>query len=884
MQLKFHARLFLTVFAASFAATGCSDEEKTIDPEPIPIRFEVKVNDILPGMVEIMVTPSEKNAACFFGTIVKSEFDAFASEAEFFTAEASRIQNLAHQSGMTRETFLKTHAKQGGGMIRIPTAVPLTAHYAYVYAIDSDGKVISSLFKADFTSGEAPRTAPELELTLTPGDASGLDKDIKLTIGGRSKDVATGAVMLITTADLEALLATGQTLESIIDGDKNGVPLTAEELEALISESGWKYTYRNLTPGASYTAIVKVTNAVGSTVRSIAESTLSDAGSDAPPLELSLTRGDREGQNKSTTMTAFVKSTAALAGRYGLFSQSQVEAALEKGYTLSYLIENNGAAFTQEQLDKINTEGFVIDIVELEPNSAHTFIAKVANTGGTTIEKRSAATTTGVGPDIRVSLVPGNSEGKQTDVAMKVTMRSTNVLSGRRAFMLKDDFDKAIDKQMTLPQILDAHGEAFSAQDLAAINGEEGLILVFSPLIPSTAYVFLTEVEDDNGTSYSNKSALTEASSTLTSDLTFTFEVEDLTPRSAILTVIPSNDTEKYYFDYLPVAQYDQKSDAEWIASLIGSGGISADYLSSGIAGYDASWFDMMPLTAGEAYYIYAFGYDEELKTATTTIQKQRFDVPTGKETPTEAYEAWLGTWTVTSTSSEKNGTPVVFDIVIQAKTVNISYTITGWSITSYGSRPLTAALKENGDIRIRNQQEIAPNSTGMTTFVGRYFKPETDKYALVPARIDALIGTLNADRQTAAVNGGTFTIEGSDLERTVTSMDYFNHKTTGSWVGYTALTPYKESGYPVGPYTMTKIAEPASFISSAPAPRTPQQYDHRAGLAKRAAARKASTAARTAASAASTRTGMIRSAVLSLSQTGERPLRTATAQADLTR
>lgn len=883
MQVKFYSRLLLTVLTAAFTATGCSDEEKTIEPGPIPIRFDVKVNDVLPGMVDLTVTPSEKSAACFFGAIVKTQYDAFASEEEFFAAEAIRVQELAEQSGMTREAYLKTHAKQGGGKIRIPTVVPLTAHYAYVYAVDSEGKVVSSVFKIPFTSGEAPRTAPQLEPTLTPGDERGLDKDIKLTVGAKSEDVASGAVMLISTSDLEALLAQGQTLESILDGDKNGVPLTKEELEALVSEAGWKYTYRNLTPATSYSAIVKLTNAVGSTVRSVAASTLPDAGSDAPQLELTLARGDREGQNKSTKMTAFVKSSTALAGRYGLFSQSQVEAALEKGYTLSYLIENNGAAFTQEQLDEINSGGFVIDIVDLAPNSAHTFIAKVASPGGTAIGTRSASTTTGVGPDLHVTLVPGDSEGKQTDVAMKVTMRSVNVLSGRQALLLKDDFDAAIAAEQTLPQILDAHGETFSAEETAAINSAEGLVRIFSQLTPSTAYMFLMEAEDDNGTSYSYKSALTEASSTVTSDLTFAFEIEDLSPRSAILTVVPSNNTEKYYFDYLPVAQYETKSDAEWIASIIGSNGIAADNLSSGIAGYDASWFDMMPLTPGESYYLYAFGYDEELKTATTAMQKERFDVPTGNETPTDAYQAWLGTWTVTSTSSEKDGTPVTFEITIRAKTVNISYSVTGWGITSQRTKPLTAALKENADLRIRNLQEIAPNSTGTTTFTGRYFKTETGKYAMATARIDALIGTLNADRQSASINGGTFTLEGSDEVHTVTAMDYFNHKTTGSWVSYTALADYKNSGYPVGPFTVTRIAEAASLSTQTPA-RAPQLYDHRTGLAKRAAARKRSAVVLGAKSATAPHPAQVRSAWLDLSLTGERPLRTPFVPNDLTR
>ncbi len=45
-------------------------------------------------------------------------------------------------------------------------------------------------------------------------------------------------------------------------------------------------------------------------------------------------------------------------------------------------------------------------------------------------------------------------------------------------------------------------------------------------------------------------------------------------------------------------------------------------------------------------------------------------------------YQAWLGTWTVTSTSSEKSKQPITFDITLAKKVANTSYSLTGWDIS----------------------------------------------------------------------------------------------------------------------------------------------------------------------------------------------------------
>lgn len=838
MKSKFYLRIFLAAITALFVATGCKDDDKTDTPDPIPVTFELQVNSIDSGGAVVAVKPSDKSATYFYGAMPKTQFEAFASQATFLAAETARIESLAQQHEMTTEAYLKANGKRGDQSVTVSTVEPQTAHYAYVYAVASDGKITSAVFKAEFTSAEAPVTAPELAMTLTPGDSRGLDKDIRLTINAKSARVAYGQVLFLEKEELDAIIASGETLETILINHKFSSPLEDSEIQALNTVDGWSYSFRNLTPGTAYTTILGVADANGlMTIRTISESTLTDAGTNGPTLALSLTRGDRDGNDKISKMTATIKTTGTVAGKFVLFAKSALDEALEQGLSLTYIMANNGTDFSEEQITQLNSaEGLQVNIVELEPGRSYTFIAKVASPGGTTIQTASASTTTGVGPTMTATIVPGDAEGEHTDVNMLASLKSSGVLSGRYRLMLTSEWNQ--DTSLTPAQALDASSTAFTSDDLSAINSAQGQKLVFSSLTPSTAYSLIVETNDDNGTSYDIREALTSASGP-SSQMTFSFDIQDLAPKSVDFAVIPSNNTESYYFDYIETAEFDKRTDAEWIARAIGTDGISAESLSTGIAGYDASWFSWLELTPGTSYCIYAFGYSAQDKSATTALFKQTFTTPTGNEPATEAYKAWLGSWTVTSTSAEKTDVAVSFDVTIAQKVPNISYTIKGWSATTtQQSRLATAAFTaETGGFRVRNNQPIAEIADGVITLAGRFYNSNTLKYARVPGRIDILTATLNAGNQSASVAGCQFQLEDDPNTYTVSTMDFFNHKYTDAWTGYVANGAFTASGHPVGPYTMTKKSGSSApqHIAAAPAAKTAPSEKQRIALAKKA-------------------------------------------------
>ena len=68
---------------------------------------------------------------------------------------------------------------------------------------------------------------------------------------------------------------------------------------------------------------------------------------------------------------------------------------------------------------------------------------------------------------------------------------------------------------------------------------------------------------------------------------------------------------------------------------------------------------------------------------STTKIFRQSVTTGTLPDTMADGYKAWLGTWTVTSTSSEKSKTAYSFDIEIRPRTIDGTYyLVRGWGYT----------------------------------------------------------------------------------------------------------------------------------------------------------------------------------------------------------
>lgn len=181
-----------------------------------------------------------------------------------------------------------------------------------------------------------------------------------------------------------------------------------------------------------------------------------------------------------------------------------------------------------------------------------------------------------------------------------------------------------------------------------------------------------------------------------------------------------------------------------------------------------------------------------------------------------DAYKAWLGTWTLTSTSSEVNAAPLSFDVTFIQGVANSSYKLQGWGITTIRDQsqilPSAKFDSATGNFEILEGQSLYtdPEDGSVLTLTGRALLQ--GKY-IINGGYPGFTGKLNADKNSATITLYQGSVDGMG-NFTTSSMDFF-------WVlgqdiyWQKAAEGYTDRDYPIGPYTMTRKSSGASVSAS---------------------------------------------------------------------
>ncbi|WP_289110089.1 hypothetical protein [uncultured Alistipes sp.] len=182
-----------------------------------------------------------------------------------------------------------------------------------------------------------------------------------------------------------------------------------------------------------------------------------------------------------------------------------------------------------------------------------------------------------------------------------------------------------------------------------------------------------------------------------------------------------------------------------------------------------------------------------------------------------DAYKAWLGTWTLTSTSSEVNAAPLSFDVTFIQGVANSSYKLQGWGITTIRDQsqilPSAKFDSATGNFEILEGQSLYtdPEDGSVLTLTGRALLQ--GKYYIINGGYPGFTGKLNADKNSATITLYQGSVDGMG-NFTTSSMDFF-------WVlgqdiyWQKAAEGYTDRDYPIGPYTMTRKSSGASVSAS---------------------------------------------------------------------
>lgn len=697
---------------------------------------------------------------------------------------------------------------------------------------------------------------PSYTFSVAVSDVTETEATVTVT---PSNDQATYYYAAVKKADFDAFesdAAYAQNILATLQAAADRKVLSLKEyLETALSKGSAPQKVTDLTAGTDYYAVALGMLTDGRFTSDLVKEAFKTDDAPEPALELSITMTPGyNGEGTDTRMSVNFKASGrpAVSGKYLLASTAAVEGIIAKGGSYDDIIdnENNGYAFAADELVELNSEEGTVGEnwvwSKLTPGTSYTVIAKVKDADGNSVLKTAAESTAaaqggGDGPELTLSMRAGDASGANTSSYVTCHIKSSGVASAKAAFLMKSAVDKALAEGKTLAEILAGvtTDPTLKTEQVEKINSADGYDLPCRGVPASTAVTAIISVTDANGnTTVDSASATTDAAQG-GSDLTFSVAVTNIGAKGADIDITPSN-SDNYFFDVYPASVVDEiPDDNQLIAAIIkANDGDVTKYLSSGPAGYTRELLEQYaPLDPATEYCVVVFGCDGTA--GTTVATKQKFTtLAEGGGEPSDAYKAWLGTWTVTSTSSRATKKALTFDVTFKQKVVNSSYTVEGWTISIFRDQPeqspyFPTATFEDGSFYFANAQTFGSFNMGdgYGTADLKYvvwFKLNNSYYyndeAVVNGNTNVgMIGTMNEDKVSAVVEGteGSFNLGGTTLKATMECMDflYILDKTAADGTtifGVKVGQGFTQNDYPIGPYTMVKKSS-GSSVSSAP-------------------------------------------------------------------
>lgn len=241
---------------------------------------------------------------------------------------------------------------------------------------------------------------------------------------------------------------------------------------------------------------------------------------------------------------------------------------------------------------------------------------------------------------------------------------------------------------------------------------------------------------------------------------------------------------------------------------------------------FTASWLKSVNSEAGFSSTASTLEADTEyiLLVSGTNVHGTTVEMASARTIPYPSgdanYERYIGTWTVTSTSSEISGKPHSFTVEIAPYRINESYRVTSWGITTWGNDyPFRMDYEQDGSVSLSTADYQGSIGGYYIYLKYRFLDPATGKYMVWSSTEKLAAGSWNADG-TVTIACGTFT-DNNGQQQTVSGLDYFLYK-QGWFEHADYFKPgYTASDYTVGPYTLTKTA---SAVSSSPVRNSPAE------------------------------------------------------------
>lgn len=295
------------------------------------------------------------------------------------------------------------------------------------------------------------------------------------------------------------------------------------------------------------------------------------------------------------------------------------------------------------------------------------------------------------------------------------------------------------------------------------------------------------------------------------SNMTFQVRSTEVTYNDATIEFTPSISSEYYYWDMYPTSEIEGQSDKSVMNGVVSS--LQQYYKTYGIAGIceqgtvDYSMKEMgFQLKPSSSYTVVVFGCGESAGALVSTTGLTRFEFTTDPMPELQAnYKAWLGSWTVRSTSSQVSGSALTYPVEIEVYDPNVSFEI--WNLSILALResyaPIATWNSSANTFSITNGYKAGKSGDYDITYnafvnVGNATTPS---YTVLTGSYAAMTATKNT-ATTATLTGNS--VSGYQI----IGMDWVALSGSG-WAQFTtAASGYTAKDYGISPFTMTKTAD----------------------------------------------------------------------------
>lgn len=207
-------------------------------------------------------------------------------------------------------------------------------------------------------------------------------------------------------------------------------------------------------------------------------------------------------------------------------------------------------------------------------------------------------------------------------------------------------------------------------------------------------------------------------------------------------------------------------------------------------------------MEAGTDYVLLVSGTNAH-GTTVATAEVRTADFPTGEAN----YERYIGTWNVTSASSEITGQPLTFTVEIKPYRINSSYKVSSWGITTWGDDyPFLMDYLADGTLSISTMDNAGYIGGYYVYLTCRFYNPDVSGYSLWLASTPLGAGHYNSD-QSVTIEGLKFT-DKQGAEHTVSGLEYALYQNSTWYEHADYFKPgFTISDYTVGPYKLTRAS-----------------------------------------------------------------------------